>query len=91
MTAKHTPGPWEVEWGHHDYETDSYQANISVASWNNPASVARVFTSANARLIAAAPNLLAALEAIHAHLENGDSANATCEELARAAIAKATS
>lgn len=41
------------------------------------------------RLFVAAPDMLASLKGIHAHLANGDNARALMMELARAAIAKA--
>lgn len=46
--------------------------------------------TADARLIAALPDLLTALQAIHNHLANGDDCPTMCQELARAAITKAT-
>lgn len=41
------------------------------------------------KLFAAAPDMLASLKNIYAHLVNGDNARAVMTELARAAIAKA--
>jgi hypothetical protein len=46
---------------------------------------------ANARLIAAAPDLLAALEALTANLDEGDFISLTRIDAAKAAIAKAHS
>ncbi len=56
MTAKHTPGPWEVD---HD-------AIYCAGSGDTIAEIdfARDEYSANARLIAASPDLLEALEAM---------------------------
>ena len=90
--TKHTPGPWKTSY-----------TNLSVVIAENGAVVARasklnglVNLQANARLIAAAPELLEALESIASMYDYeascGDLASrlyeATC--LARAAIAKAT-
>lgn len=104
--ARHTPGPWACHFGDESTTCDCRYilaeyggmgsiADISVCEkmegdWGDdigpPADVAK----ANARLIAAAPDLLAALERFVAHYPNGinpmldDAASA-----ARAAIAKA--
>lgn len=74
MTSKHTPGPWRVEsgttlvWGRCDEDdVSTYGMGIPVAeakigsSWRNGPSVSAEEAEANARLIAAAPDLLAAL------------------------------
>jgi hypothetical protein len=62
MTDKHTPGPWL------DYEGEVYAGKYLVADvWEHPSGddVAR----ANARLIAAAPDMLDALRAIRFEIE----------------------
>lgn len=84
--SAHTPGPWKAL--DLDSRTDidrTIEARTSVH--NNPRSIARVYgqgalarpdpvSLANARLIAAAPDLLAALEdLLTARLEDRDTAN----------------
>lgn len=62
MSAKHTPGPWKAEWhsgGHEIVGNGGFLADVPITS-NRPVSE----TAANGRLIAAAPELLAALQAI---------------------------
>ncbi len=87
----HTPGPWHVEM------TDTKGESIYITAQNNYA-VAKVDTEANARLIVAAPDLLAALEKIESLaraaeiLDSIDWYDALEDigELSRAAIAKVT-
>jgi hypothetical protein len=61
----HTPGPWEVrlnEWSRYEI---LYQSGIlaGISKWDDPASPPPIEQMhANARLIASAPELLAALE-----------------------------
>ena len=96
MTTQHTPGPWR-------FTTDA------IAIWNSPAAkktlciadmgsegspdIDYAETIANARLIAAAPELLAALIELDHHMMTemplGTYPNGTFE-VVRAAIAKAT-
>ncbi len=70
MTASHTPGPWTVDTGHRTDIDRTVFAHSPIH--NNPIAIARVYGEgvmaspdaekiANARLIAAAPDLLAAL------------------------------
>lgn len=76
----HTPGPWNVG-----------GANIMIMAGEGPdrRAVAFAATDANATLVAAAPDLLAALEAmVHMH-EHDQSGSGAIVTLARAAIAKA--
>lgn len=75
----HTPGPWEV------------QDDCATSIWAGGHYIAETYTDgeANARLIAAAPDLLAALEAIVAICEQLDVPNHQHAQLARFAIAKA--
>lgn len=92
---KHTPGPWHVT-GNYVICADSiklgkpYRHDVPVASmFDDP--LTRQQMDANARLIAAAPDLLAALE----HLDNATNEPSLGIDLveasdkARAAIAKA--
>ena len=91
LVSAHTPGPWLV--------SDEYQGAHALLGvyidQKNSGRVARTFANclvktdaecrANARLIAAAPDLLAALQRIAAIQEISLSV-----EIARAAVAKAT-
>lgn len=94
---KHTPGPWKAEihcvWG--GPNLDRYVAATGTG-------IGEQEQQANARLIAAAPDLLAALEAIEARISGtydnpalmdfgplSIDAEADCSAIARAAIAKA--
>ena len=94
--AKHTPGPWQ--WTQH------FDPTISIYK-DGFGQIARLYDSsagtgkANARLIAAAPDLLDALEGIIGYFDSGNSVSvsqatikASSDEIkaARAAIAKAT-
>ena len=91
MTTKHTPGPWQAQ----DYwiigcVEDSWDI-MAGADTACPKRVAKVFTSeADARLIAAAPELLEALKNLYTATpdnEGGELGRACMK--ARAAIAKA--
>lgn len=80
--TQHTPGPWKVH-GYHILGEDL-------------CAVAEVYTAediptedANARLIAAAPQLLCALETLLQAFECGDYYNDVITDLAKEAIAKA--
>jgi len=81
MTAKHTPGHWRIG-----------DAGLTVFGPPNgnssPETIARTRNRANARLIAAAPDLLALVQEILSD-ELASLAPGTIER-ARAAIAKAT-
>lgn len=82
MNTKHTPGPWSID-----------DDGIIVSQFGDVAQVAGTVaddeTLPNQRLLAAAPELLAALEAaIGAHDGNWDQGQGW-EKKARAAIAKA--
>ena len=88
---QHTPGPWRIG--------KAVNGNwIEAAHAAQPVSIARTFyegvgaatEDANARLIAAAPELLEALEGLLANLTEGDFISETRIDAARAAIAKAT-
>jgi|GraSoiStandDraft_51_1057287.scaffolds.fasta_scaffold1412965_2 hypothetical protein len=85
---KYEPAPWEVN----DQRDSSWMNNaMYIGSANTGLIIARVYTDkgdeeANARLIAAAPELLEALKAVVSVADR-----ATVEfDMARAAIAKAT-
>jgi len=89
MSIKHTPAPWEAHTGE-DYTVvmlpDECTDNASIAVYGSN-------DEANARLIAAAPELLEALkkaeEAIREIAEENDGDYELADEL-RAVIAKAT-
>ena len=90
--ASHTPGPWTT---HADapFEVvmDDGDVNPLIATVNAcSASVDRPQALADARLIAAAPDLLAALEALTAWAERMGGWDASCWRDAEAAIARAT-
>lgn len=59
VKAAHTPGPWNVE-SNHVFDASGYCVAIC------PYTKIRPQAEANARLIAAAPKLLAALKRLHA-------------------------
>ncbi len=85
VSTKHTAGPWESQaTAGHDIHGQS-----SVYSECDGKDIAIVYDGeANARLIAAAPELLEALREIQDHLYTKQDF-ARCREMARAAIAKA--
>lgn len=107
MSSKHTPGPWRVEagttlvWGECLIAEDGSIENLGIPvadACNTPRSWGRIILDdekeANARLIAAAPELLAALKWAVAKLncepfEWADEDDANAHEAAIAAIAKA--
>jgi hypothetical protein len=81
--SKHTPGPWAHRNGR------IYQSDREVLTVANVARAADGdFSPANGDLIAAAPELLAALQHIVEY--DNDGLGSIGESLARAAIAKAT-
>jgi hypothetical protein len=101
MTTKHTPGPWHIAFGGMD--GDDFAVIGSKHSERAVCNLEpRDYTQANARLIAAAPELLQALDEIVAEWDAGNIGRITTipgtpgwEESvgvkwARAAIAKAT-
>ena len=91
---KHTPGPWLIQQGDewadgivtlHGHNEDGTPMYWTVASYNRR----RDEAEANARLIAAAPELLGALLAMQAFIEGKPDAVEPFG-MVRAAIAKAT-
>lgn len=72
MDAKHTPGPWVIQdnaaFGVHIYGPGGLGGGKHLARVSNSAGVD---ARANARLIAAAPDMLAALKAARQFIENG--------------------
>lgn len=89
--SKHTPGPWHVELGGFVYSKTKKVADVGLNGGYFASRIsAEPERTANARLIAAAPELLEALEALLAdhekYCEHGSFESA---DAARAAIAKA--
>ena len=86
MMSTHTPGPWNIRRGKHGTDVLGYdpkRGDIAVAT------IDRHDTEANARLIAAAPALLEALEdMLFAHAARG-LLQECAHNKARAAIAQA--
>lgn len=95
MNSRHTHGPWSIE---HDSEWPMVMAGGKIVANVNPesfyagvADLIEMPAEANARLIAAAPELLEALDAMERHfIRYNDTHNSLVLERARAAIAKAT-
>lgn len=97
--AQHTPGPWKInKTGSENFIGISADGHYSLADvWMIDDGVTREQMEANARLIAASPELLEALktmvDAIRKYgcgFESGSGEFWLGEEKARAAIAKAT-
>jgi hypothetical protein len=86
---KHTPGPWNYDRSGYSLYVNSGRELVTALSMDGK----RLETSeANARLIAAAPDLLEALKSVIAWLDAPDESAFSDSQLAlaRAAIAKAT-
>ena len=78
----HTPAPWHLGYNKHDA---SIHNGVTIASVCDDAT----HWKANARLIAAAPELLAALERIEIALEHEPEVYSDILSIARPAITKA--
>lgn len=99
MKTSHTPGPWEVFDSMEDGDTYGIDGadGSAVVYYGYRNKEEGIPEKANARLIAAAPELLEALEALDNYVSNnltteyptGVDINAAPFEVARAAIAKA--
>ena len=96
MSTKHTPGPWTM---HPRFDDGAEVRAIAPVAWCGVAttvgssgdqSIDAAEARANARLIAAAPDLLAALHHISLASQNSMSSKEECGRIAREAIAKAT-
>lgn len=101
MNTKHTPGPWELfehSWSESSiYAGEKNEKQICRLSIYNEATEENQMLlekemDANARLIAAAPELLEALQAVieRAESQHWDDASPQVIEQARQAIQKAT-
>lgn len=90
---KHTPGPWKHNTDFHLYKKDEY-SEISAGNGYPPYgfSIQTVISDADAKVIAAAPELLAALIGLVNDVRNkpNDTRYATHIKIAEAAINKAT-
>jgi len=60
--SKHTPGPWSIHWGSSGNRCLEIHHEKTIVAHATDYSIDGAERSANARLIAAAPELLAALE-----------------------------
>ena len=93
MKTQHTPGPWFIERRTYDNETTYYGVTASDGhgwSGNRYMSVSGCIDEHDARLIAAAPELLEALQKIAGNTYDEWTNGAEAARIARAAIAKAT-
>ncbi|MGC4075445.1 MAG: hypothetical protein QM702_00105 [Rubrivivax sp.] len=96
MSAQHTPGSWHVGGDFGAIVYDSQGWAVADAKTSHGRHDPQGAATRNARLIAAAPDLLAALQALMSdpHLDEDEDSKVTiCWEdvrAARAAIAKAT-
>ena len=68
--SKHTPGPWQVAETRHKYDTLIRNRDNDPVASTNFAGYYPKTAAANARLIAAAPELLAALKKVKRILES---------------------
>ncbi len=84
-TASHTPGPWRVDYLDKNSQRVVSGEHIEICScWHHSVGAIEMEMEANARLIAAAPDMLKALKEI-TNASCGDE----CVEIAWAAIQKA--
>jgi hypothetical protein len=91
MTAKHTPGPWEVQPTSRAGNGSKWRDIVSMGGEFSPAYVGEALEQ-DANIIAAAPELMAALIATDAAMREHPCGDCRSDEdiaLARAAIAKA--
>ncbi|HSG19548.1 MAG TPA: hypothetical protein VLA31_02160 [Burkholderiaceae bacterium] len=88
--SKHTPGPWRPRNGIvlADSHKGTHCSDEDIAFYGGPLVCESIRTDANARLIAAAPDLLEALKAMLEYY-GSHTACVECQDMARAAIAKA--
>jgi hypothetical protein len=84
MEAKHTPGPWAA----FGCDVGTLGPRHRVICWTGQPEVELEEARANARLIAAAPDMLTALQTIALHISSLDAQGV--RELCDAAIAQAT-
>jgi len=70
--SKHTPGPWTAVRGKHGWNVDLHQHYGICSIRDNTDGSGQQEHEANAKLIAAAPELLLALEQLHYVLWSGE-------------------
>lgn len=90
--TKHTPGPWRADVGCYTVRADALPLSAATGLDSGAVAVA-VQSIHDARLIAAAPELLAALEGVESHnaaLKPEYKLSESLMRQVRAAIAKAT-
>ena len=88
--SKHTPGPWIVYEFVDGYDIRAPEAECYVATASDPEAVwGAIGREEDARLIAAAPELLEALENLLKVHEGEGGTQHNAADIARAAIAKA--
>lgn len=83
--AKHTPGPW----GAIGTEVKTPGPTSRIICWTGQPEIARVEARANARLIAAAPDMLNALLDVLDFWDDPDMSMSELKERVRDAVAKA--
>lgn len=101
--TKHTPGPWhhesdsplpdietQIELCRDDMGTDREWQPVFLCDSDGPSEVVALCHPLNAPLIAAAPDLKAALQRLLELCENGEGADMYGQQQAREAIAKST-
>lgn len=76
MNTKHTPGPWEFK-SYADFDIDITSEDSVIATTGHDPSYSYEEEKANARLIAAAPDLLELLKSLEQHLR--PRLNNTCD------------
>ncbi len=86
--SKHTPGPWSV--GNYIFHASAYSEGVRPVHAKKRGLIASAKREADARLIAAAPELLEALETCEAFLLSAGLASSDAYSEVCAAIAKAT-
>ena len=91
METKHTQGPWVIDWNVARLDIFSSDTKVLVASLRRSALSEDIDEAAraNARLIAAAPEIYAALKDLVYQVQGPDQPAWLCLKDARAAIAKA--
>ena len=94
MNAKHTPGPWTVPANGHVIAPKPYSVVIAFMPESSDSIQGMDVIDANARLIAAAPDLLQALQGLvsscELNLDELEPDTHAMLDCARAALAKAT-
>ncbi len=87
--GKHMAGPWEISGGDGIWAVSPWNARFRLATVTQPSPMNGIDWEANARLIAAAPELLEALEALVECEWSQPADLESCQKDGRAAIAKA--